>query len=48
MIDDRTDDRACGADDVVLPAVFRKLRFKMITDRLRSTEQLSGSCGNCS
>jgi hypothetical protein len=27
MIDDRTDDRACGADDVVLPAGVQKTTF---------------------
>ena len=31
-MDDRTDDCAVGADDVVPRRVFRKLRFQMIAD----------------
>jgi hypothetical protein len=38
-VDDRTDDRAFGADDVApLGPKFRKLRFQMIADKKAPTE----------
>jgi hypothetical protein len=36
--------RACGADDIkniLYPALFRKLRFQMIDDTVRPTEEIS-------
>src|ERR1019366_5733754 len=40
LVDDRTDDRAFGADDVApLGPKFRKLRFQMIADMLQLVQQ---------
>src|ERR1035437_1491302 len=47
LVDDRTDDRAFGADDVApLGPKFRKLRFQMIADSGGIVSVLFDECGS--